>query len=78
MLPNPITSILTKYSFIARIEARAPGEWKCYGSNDGSKFIEIVEASNMTRLTTIYYTIYKYLRKCFKSYNLQQIYWLYF
>ena len=56
MLPNPI--ILTKYSFIARsgMEHRAPGEWKCYGSNDGSTFIEITEASNLTRLTTTYYT----------------------
>ena len=54
MLPNPI--ILTKYNFIARSAVRAPGEWKCYGSNDGSTFIEIVEASNLSRLTTTYYT----------------------
>ncbi len=40
MLPNPI--ILTKYSFIARsgMEHRAPGEWKCYGSNDGSTLLK--------------------------------------
>ena len=55
-LPNPI--ILTKINFIARSgdENRAPGEWKCYGSNDGSTFIEIIEASNSTRLSTTNYT----------------------
>jgi len=50
-LPNPI--ILQQFKFIARttIEAKAPGEWKCYGSIDGLTFIEIPSASNPTRLS---------------------------
>jgi hypothetical protein len=45
-LPNPI--ILTKFSFSQRIAApaRAPAEWKCYGSSDGITFTEITQASN--------------------------------
>jgi hypothetical protein len=37
----PYSIILTKYNFVARVTqpTRAPGEWKCYGSNDGINFI---------------------------------------
>ena len=54
-LPTPI--VLTKYIFYNRLtfEIRAPGEWKCYGSNDGVNFIEITEASQLTRITTSSY-----------------------
>ena len=50
--PNPI--ILTKFLFKDRhnLTSRAPGEWKCYGSNDGITFTEINQASQSTRLTT--------------------------
>ena len=49
--PNPI--ILTKFLFKDRLNltSRAPGEWKCYGSNDGITFTEINQASQSTRLT---------------------------
>jgi hypothetical protein len=48
--PNPI--ILTKFAFQARtgLIDRSPGEFKVYGSNDGINWIEIKEASQMTRL----------------------------
>ena len=44
-LPSPI--ILTKFRFYNRnIIDRAPSLWRCYGSNDGITFTEIIEASN--------------------------------
>ncbi len=54
-LPVPI--ILNKYYFRDRAGTnyRAPGEWKVYGSNDGVNFIEITEASQMTRLISTDY-----------------------
>jgi hypothetical protein len=63
--PNPI--ILTKYNIIARntFISRAPGEWKCYGSNDGIAFTEITEASQITRLSEGNYSDFTYT----KSFN---------
>jgi hypothetical protein len=45
-LPNSI--ILNRFKFYSRssIVSRCPGLWKCYGSNDGITFTEILEASN--------------------------------
>jgi hypothetical protein len=41
-LPNPI--ILTRFRFYPRplLIFRSPGLWKCYGSNDGITFTEIL------------------------------------
>jgi hypothetical protein len=48
---------LTKYYFKDRDGQinRAPAEWKVYGSNDGINFIEITQASQMTRLISTDY-----------------------
>ena len=59
-LPRPI--ILKYYSFYMRrasgvSEARTYAEWKCYGSNDGITFEEIVEGHQLTRLTLADYSI---------------------
>ncbi len=55
-LPNRIN--LTGYYIRARytFEVRAPGEFKVYGSNDGSTFAEIPGASMMNRLTAADYS----------------------
>jgi len=76
-LPNPI--ILTKFSFYMRptipgIPTRAPSLWKCYGSIDGITFIEIVEASNTTALTSGNYTSSKYEKKLNTTFNTPYIY----
>jgi hypothetical protein len=53
-LPQPI--LLTRYRIFQSPNSpfpdKAPAEWKCYGSNDGITFIEITQASQMTRLTS--------------------------
>ena len=63
ILKLPIPIILTKYRFYNRTDpglplvSRAPGLWRCYGSNDGSNYIEIKNASNdITSLTASSYT----------------------
>jgi hypothetical protein len=45
-LPSPI--ILTRFRFYNRPTQvlRAPSLWKCYGSNDGINYTEIIEGSN--------------------------------
>jgi len=50
----PIRIILTRFTFIQRpgVESRAPSLWKCYGSNDGVNFTEIIDASNTTTAAT--------------------------
>ena len=53
--PNPI--ILRKYEiYPIFVSNEAPGEFKIYGSSDGVNFIEIPEASQLTRLTATDYT----------------------
>ena len=61
-LPNPI--VLTSFKFYNRpsYEARAPGEWKCYGSIDGITFNEIPEGHNLSRLTTTSYSSGNYIK----------------
>jgi hypothetical protein len=51
-LPQQI--MLTRYRIYQRSDflTKAPAEWKVYGSNDGIAFIEIREASQMTRLSS--------------------------
>ena len=51
-LPQQI--LLTRYRIYQRSDflTKAPAEWKVYGSNDGITFIEITEASQMTRLSS--------------------------
>ncbi len=53
----PIQIILNRFRFYTRatLQNRSPGEWKCYGSNDGINFIEIIEASQTTKITTADY-----------------------
>jgi hypothetical protein len=38
---------------------KAPAEWKVYGSNDGITFTEIIEASQMVRLTSYTFGFYE-------------------
>ena len=51
-LPKPIK--LTKYNFYIRSTApnRAPGLWKIYGSNDGTTWEELINASNLYTVAT--------------------------
>jgi hypothetical protein len=57
----PYKMVLTRFRFYHRtnvivVPSRAPGLWKCYGSNDGITFTEITEASNsITSLTINHY-----------------------
>ena len=61
-LPNPI--ILGRLNFIAReILTRAPAEWKCYGSMNGTNFTEIIGASNPNRLAQSDYINFNYSKK---------------
>jgi len=55
----PFQILLTRFRFYSRTNAhaRAPGLWRCYGSNDGVNWIEITDASNsITKLSTSDYT----------------------
>jgi hypothetical protein len=51
----PFPIILTRFRFYNRISVafRAPGYWRCYGSNDGVNWIEITDASNIPAISTI-------------------------
>ena len=56
----PYKIVLTKFRFYNRsaLIDRAPGRWKCYGSNDGINFTEITEAGNVqTNLTVSNYAL---------------------
>ena len=72
----PVSIILTKFIFKDRpsLTSRAPGEWKCYGSNDGIIFTEIKEASQSTRLTTSDYSDGTYTKILNTSFNTKYIY----
>jgi hypothetical protein len=76
--PNPI--ILKKFIFYSRSDIinNAPGEWKCYGSNDGINIIEITEAnsSSTNRLTaTDYGSGYFYEKNVDSSFNTSYLYY---
>jgi hypothetical protein len=72
----PVSIILTKFIFKDRpsLTSRAPGEWKCYGSNDGIIFTEIKEASQSTRLTASDYSGGTYTKILNTSFNTNYIY----
>lgn len=72
----PVSIILTKFIFKDRpsLTSRAPGEWKCYGSNDGITFIEIKEASQSTRLTASDYSSGIYTKVLNASFNINYLY----
>ena len=72
----PVSIILTKFIFKDRpsLTSRAPAEWKCYGSNDGTTFIEIKEASQSTRLTASDYSGGTYTKILNTSFNTNYIY----
>ena len=42
----PFSLILTKFRFFYTQTNNVPGLWRCYGSNDGINFTQIIEASN--------------------------------
>ncbi len=61
----PFQILLTRFRFYSRTNAhaRAPGLWRCYGSNDGVNWIEITDASNsITKLSKIH----QFLHFCFR------------
>jgi hypothetical protein len=45
-LPQPIMLTLFRFHTGGTL-TRSPAEWKCYGSNDGITFTEIIEGSQM-------------------------------
>ncbi len=51
----PFKIILTRFIFYQSTVSpnNSPKTWKCYGSNDGSNFIEITDASELTGITYI-------------------------
>ena len=71
--------ILSRFRFYATIDpnfelrVRSPGLWRCYGSNDGINFTEIVEASNETTSVPIstYSTFYE---KTLTTFNIPYLY----
>ena len=65
----PISIILTRFSFQERsgLTSRAPAEWKCYGSINGTNWIEITQASQMTRLSASNYVNGFYTKSFFNS-----------
>ena len=74
-LPYPI--ILAKFTFYIRpnVVSRSPALWKCYGSNDGITFIEIVEASNSTTaLTSSSYSLSYYQQVLASTFSTPYLY----
>jgi hypothetical protein len=65
----PYKIVLTRFRFYHRTNggnfvSRAPGLWKCYGSNDGVNFTEIIDASNtITIIPSTSYTTNGYYEK---------------
>ena len=71
ILKLPFKIVLTRFRFYSRTGyiSRSPGLWKCYGSNDGITFIEIIDASNtITSLTSSDYATNGYYEKQLPSY----------
>jgi hypothetical protein len=54
----PVAIILTKFRFYWKQTTRAPGLWRCYGSNDGINYVHIPDASN--DINYISHTFYSY------------------
>jgi len=70
----PFKIILTSFIFYQRTAApyRAPARWKCYGSNDGINFTEIVEGSYTT--TDAVYTSSAFTDTLSSSFNVPYSY----
>jgi hypothetical protein len=73
-IPNNI--ILNRFRFYPRIDfiGKAPAEFKCYGSIDGLIFTEIIEAQQLTRLTTANYSLGYYEKTLNTSFNTEYNY----
>ena len=73
-LPNKI--VLTRFIFYnAPINIiYSPAEWKCYGSNDGIIFTEIIEASNYNKLNANNYKNGSYEKKLSSTFNIPYLY----
>ena len=78
----PYQILLTRFRFYARngIIGRAPGFWKCYGSNDGVNWTEITDASNSSPIaaiatyTTTDDSVYYYYQKTVLNLNIPYLY----
>jgi hypothetical protein len=72
--PYPI--ILAKFLFYGRSGyiTRSPGLWKCYGSNDGIIFNEIIEGSNSTTSLTSSNYPYLYYQKILSTFSIPYLY----
>ena len=73
----PYQIILTKFIFYIRqnLLSRSPALWKCYGSNDGITFTEIIDASNsVTALTSDNYSLGFYQKVLTSSFNTLYLY----
>ena len=73
----PYSIILTKYIIYSTNQrlVRSPAEWKCYGSNDGINFTEIIEGSQNSRLNDSNYisvlnSNYYYIKTLSSSFNI--------
>jgi len=74
-LPNQI--ILKSFIFYIRqnLLSRSPALWKCYGSNDGITFTEIIDASNsVTALISDNYSLGFYHKVLTSSFNTPYLY----
>jgi hypothetical protein len=74
----PLKIIITRFRFYNRTgpnTSRAPGLWKCYGSNDGITFTEITEASNfINSITTVNYSSGYYEKQINTTFNIPYLY----
>ena len=73
-LPKPI--ILKSYTFWTRNSYNylSPGEWKFYGSSDGVSFVEIVDASQTTKIVSASYNGTSYTKNIL-NYNIPFLYY---
>jgi|688.fasta_scaffold01068_4 hypothetical protein len=73
-LPNSI--ILNRFVFYLRsgLVSRCPALWKCYGSNDGITFTEILEASNTTTALTSANYSSGFYEKIFTTFSISYLY----
>ena len=76
----PYKIVLTRFRFYNRatLVVRAPALWKCYGSNDGINFTEIIDASNSSPLVSLtannYITLGYYEKKILSSTTVPYLY----
>jgi hypothetical protein len=77
----PYKIVLTRFRFYYRapsLVVRAPALWKCYGSNDGINFTEIIDASNSSPSVSLtannYITLGYYEKKILSSTTVPYLY----